>query len=105
VHYRRFQKSYHVQRQLESVALKGKPIPRIAALVEAMCLAELQNQLLTAGHDLAATDSPVRLDVASGAEMHVLSNGYNGQEQVLKAGDMYHRRPPGCHLEHRLWSR
>jgi DNA/RNA-binding domain of Phe-tRNA-synthetase-like protein len=85
-HYRRFQKSYHVQLQLESVALKGKPIPRVAALVEAMFMAELQNQLLTAGHDLAAIDTPVRIDVANGSETYTL---YNGQEQLLKAGDMY----------------
>jgi DNA/RNA-binding domain of Phe-tRNA-synthetase-like protein len=85
-HYRRFQKSYHVQLQLESVALKGKPIPRVAALVEAMFMAELQSQLLTAGHDLAAIDPPIRLDVANGSEKYTL---YNGQEQVLKAGDMY----------------
>jgi DNA/RNA-binding domain of Phe-tRNA-synthetase-like protein len=85
-HYRRFQKSYHVQLQLESVALKGKPIPRVAALVEAMFMAELQNQLITAGHDLVAIDPPVRLDVASGSETYTL---YNGQDQSLKAGDMY----------------
>jgi DNA/RNA-binding domain of Phe-tRNA-synthetase-like protein len=85
-YYRRFQKSYHVQLQLESVALKGKPIPRVAALVEAMFVAELHNQLLTAGHDLAAIDPPVRLGVASSSETYVL---YNGQEQPLKTGDMY----------------
>ena len=33
--YRRFQQTYHVALQLESVALKGKPLPRVAALVEA----------------------------------------------------------------------
>jgi DNA/RNA-binding domain of Phe-tRNA-synthetase-like protein len=85
-YYRRFQKSYHVQLQLESVALKGKAISRVAALVEAMFMAELQNQLLTAGHDFAAIDSAVRLDVASGSEEYTL---LNGQGQALKSGDMY----------------
>ncbi|MGD9147794.1 MAG: hypothetical protein PVI80_19670, partial [Anaerolineae bacterium] len=47
-YYKRFRKTYHVQMQLESVALKGKSIPSIAALVEAMFIAELKNQLLTA---------------------------------------------------------
>jgi DNA/RNA-binding domain of Phe-tRNA-synthetase-like protein len=84
-YYRRFQKSYHVQLQLESVVLKGKPIPRVAALVEAMFMAELQDQLLTAGHDLAAIDPPVRLDVADGTETYTL---LNGQVQTLKSGDM-----------------
>ena len=40
----RFKKTYHVQLQLESVALKGKPIPRVAALVEAMFMAEVNSR-------------------------------------------------------------
>ena len=68
------------------MALKGKPLPRVAALVEAMFMAELESQLLTAGHDLAALDPPLRLDVGSGSEAYTL---YNGQEQTVKAGDMY----------------
>src|SRR3972149_6956615 len=35
-YYKRFDKTYHVQHQLESVVFKGKPIPRGAALVEDM---------------------------------------------------------------------
>lgn len=85
-YYKRFKKTYHVQLQLESVAVKGKPIPRIAALVEAMFMAELKNQLLTAGHDLDAVRPPVKLDVAGGSEQYVR---LNGQEQALKAGDMF----------------
>src|SRR3990172_6233737 len=50
-YYGRFKKSYHVLLQLESVALKRRSLPRVAALVEAMFMAELKNQLLTAGHD------------------------------------------------------
>lgn len=84
-YYKRFKKTYHVLLQLESVALKGKPIPRVAALVEAMFMAELKNLLLTAGHDLEAIQTPVRLDVSDGSERYVR---INGQEQVLKPGDM-----------------
>ena len=84
-YYKRFKKTYHVLLQLESVALKGKPIPRVAALVEAMFIAELKNLLLTAGHDLEAIQTPVRLDVSDGSERYVR---INGQEQVLKPGDM-----------------
>jgi len=84
--YKRFKKSYHVQLQLESVALKGKSIPRVAALVEAMFMAELKNQLLTAGHDLAAVVQPFGVDVASGAERY---ERISGQEQTLKVGDMF----------------
>ena len=60
-YYKRFDKTYHIQLQLESVALKGKPIPRVAALVEAMFMAELKNLLLTAGHDLDRLQLPIGL--------------------------------------------
>ena len=85
-YYKRFKKTYHVLLQLESVAFKGKPIPTVAALVESMFMAELKNLLLAAGHDLEAVQMPVRIDVADGTERFVK---INGQEQVLKPGDMY----------------
>ena len=85
-YYNRFKKSYHVLLQLESAALKGKPLPRAAALVEAMFMAELQNHLLTAGHDLDALRTPLRLDVADGSEQYTL---LNGKTETLKPGDMF----------------
>ena len=84
--YKQFKKTYHVQLQLESIVFKGKSIPRVAALVEAMFMAELQDLLLTAGHDLDIVQSPVGIYVADGSERYLR---INGQEQVLKAGDMY----------------
>jgi DNA/RNA-binding domain of Phe-tRNA-synthetase-like protein len=84
-YYKRYKKTYHVQLQLESVVFKGKSIPRVAALVEAMFMAELKNLLLTAGHDLEAVQRPVKLDVAEGSERYIR---LNGQEQELKPGDM-----------------
>ncbi len=85
-YYKRFKKTYHVQLQLESVAFKGKPIPHAAALVEAMFIAELQNLLLTAGHNAASIRGPVTLDVATGNERYTT---ISGQEQTLKLGDMF----------------
>lgn len=85
-YYKRFKKTYHVQLQLESIAFKDKSIPRVAALVEAMFTAELTNLLLTAGHDLDVVEPPVRLDIAQGDERYVR---ITGQEQQLKAGDMF----------------
>jgi DNA/RNA-binding domain of Phe-tRNA-synthetase-like protein len=84
-YYKRFKKTYHVQLQLESIVFKDKSIPSVAALVEAMFMAELKNFLLTAGHDLAALHYPIRLDVAHGGEQYTR---INGQKQALKAGDM-----------------
>ena len=60
-YYRRFKKTYHIQLQLESIVWKGKSIPSVAALVEAMFMAEMQELLLTAGHDLNALHLPLTL--------------------------------------------
>jgi len=84
-YYRQFKKTYHIQLQLESIVLKGKSIPRVAALVEAMFMAEMKDRLLTAGHDLDALHLPLTLDVATGTERYTL---LRGDEQVLKADDM-----------------
>lgn len=81
-----FGQTYHVLLQLESVVLKGKSAGRGEALLQAMFLAELKNQLLTAGHDLAAVRLPVTLGVATGEESYTL---LGGQPAVLKAGDMF----------------
>lgn len=84
-YYKRFKKTYHVLLQLESIVFKGKSIPRVAPLVEAMFMAELKNLLLTAGHDLEALQPPVKIDVAEGSERYVR---INGREQQLKPDDM-----------------
>ena len=84
-YYRRFKKTYHVQLQLESIALKGKSIPSVATLVECMFMAEVKNMLLTAGHDLDTLQLPITLDVTKGDESYVL---LRGETQTVKAGDM-----------------
>lgn len=84
-YYKRFKKTYHVQLQLESIAFKGKSIPSVAALVEAMFMAEVKNMLLTAGHDLDSLQLPARLDVTKGDEVYTLMRG---QPQQVKPGDM-----------------
>jgi DNA/RNA-binding domain of Phe-tRNA-synthetase-like protein len=84
-YYKGFKKTYHVLQQLESVAFKGKPIPQTAALVEAMFMAELKNQLLTAGHDLDVVQDPIGVDVARGGEQYT---GINGRVLEAKQGDM-----------------
>jgi DNA/RNA-binding domain of Phe-tRNA-synthetase-like protein len=68
------------------VVFKGKSIPRVAGLVEAMFMAELRNMLLTAGHDMAYVQEPLRLEVATGNEQFLRMNG---EQQILKRGDMY----------------
>jgi DNA/RNA-binding domain of Phe-tRNA-synthetase-like protein len=85
-YYKQFKKTYHVQGQLESIVFKGKSIPSVAALVEAMFIAEMKNLLLTAGHDADRVQLPIVLSVATGQERYTL---LRGQEQALKAGDMF----------------
>ena len=91
-YYKKFDKSYHVLLQLESVALKGKPIPRVAALVESMFMAELKNMLLTAGHDWDKLVQPLTLDVSAGGETFT---GIRGKEETLYPGDMFIRDDGG----------
>jgi DNA/RNA-binding domain of Phe-tRNA-synthetase-like protein len=85
-YYKRFKKTYHILLQLESVVLKGKSIPRVATLVEAMFMAELKNLLLTAGHDLEVLKPPLRIDVADGRENYTR---INGKEQAPQPMDMF----------------
>jgi DNA/RNA-binding domain of Phe-tRNA-synthetase-like protein len=91
-YYKQFKKTYHIQLQLESVALKGKSIPSVAALVETMFVAELENLLLTAGHDLDLIEGPLELDSATGEEVYTC---INGQEKQLTTGDMFIRDARG----------
>lgn len=84
--YKRFGQRYHVGMQLDSVARKGKSLPRVAALVEAMFIAELRNGILTAGHDWGAVTPPVTLGVGSGAESFTKANG---ESTTVKDGDLY----------------
>jgi DNA/RNA-binding domain of Phe-tRNA-synthetase-like protein len=84
-YYHRFKKTYHVQLQLESLLYKAKSIPSVAALVEAMFMAEMNDMLLTAGHDLDTVRPPLTLDVAQGTESYTLLRGV---PQTPKAGDM-----------------
>jgi DNA/RNA-binding domain of Phe-tRNA-synthetase-like protein len=91
-HYRAFGQTYHVLRQLESVVLKRKPLSSGSALVLAMFAAELDSQLLTAGHDLDAVQPPLVVDRSSAGERFV---GIGGQEHVPRPGDMLMRDAAG----------
>jgi DNA/RNA-binding domain of Phe-tRNA-synthetase-like protein len=85
-YYKPYKKTYHVHLQLESLVMKERSIPRVSALVTAMFMAELTNLLLTAGHDLAKVDGPVRLEAARGDEIYTTLQGV---QKTLKPGDMF----------------
>ncbi len=65
-YYKKFKKTYHVLHQLESIANNKRSIPDSSALVSAMFMAEVQNQLLTAGYDLASLNGPFKVHLADG---------------------------------------
>jgi DNA/RNA-binding domain of Phe-tRNA-synthetase-like protein len=91
-YYRAFDKTYHVQLQLESVALKGRKLRGNGSLVLATFAAELHDLLLTAGHDLAAMQGALVVDVASGGEQYT---GLGGRVLALQPNDMCIRDEAG----------
>ena len=91
-YYKRFDKTYHVLQQVESVALKGRDLPKVSPLVDANFAAELDTLVLTAGHDAAKVLAPVQIDVArAGDRMKQMS----GAAKDLPDGDMVMRDAGG----------
>ncbi len=84
-YYSAFRKTYHVLLQLETVVFKGKPISAPSPLVEGMFMAELENLLLTAGHDRDFVEGSLLADVAGGDEEY---KRLGGQSQETKPCDM-----------------
>ncbi len=84
-YYRRFEKTYHVLLQLESVALKGKPLRAGGAIVAAMFRAELETGLLTAGHDAAHLIGELAVGLVHDGDTYV---GLGGRDIAAAPGDM-----------------
>lgn len=84
-YYRAFNKTYHVQLQLESVVFKGKHLPQVSPLVDAVFAAELDTLILTAGHDADRLMPPVQIDVTRAGESYT---GLGGRLRRPKPGDM-----------------
>jgi DNA/RNA-binding domain of Phe-tRNA-synthetase-like protein len=91
-YYKRFEKTYHVLQQLESVALKGKSLPSVSPLVDANFAAELQTLVLTAGHDAEKLKAPLFLDVSVDGDTLVQMSG---AAKRVPAGDMVMRDAEG----------
>ena len=91
-YYNRFDKTYHVQLQLESIVLKGKSLPAVSPLVDANFMAEMETFVLSAGHDAAKLAGPVVMDVSrEGDSMTQM----NGTPKIIRAGDMVMRDAGG----------
>ena len=91
-HFRAFGQTYHVLRQLESVALKGRPLASQGALVLAMFAVEVETLLLTAGHDLDAVQPPVILERSTADDRFI---GIGGPKYTTRPGDMLMRDAAG----------
>jgi DNA/RNA-binding domain of Phe-tRNA-synthetase-like protein len=84
-YYKRFNKTYHVQLQIESIVLKGKNLPDVSPLVDANFAAEVETFILTAGHDIEKLRGAISIDVSvEGDHMTQM----NGTTRVIYADDM-----------------
>jgi DNA/RNA-binding domain of Phe-tRNA-synthetase-like protein len=91
-YYKRFEKTYHVQLQLESLVLKGKNLPNVSPLVEANFAAEVETLVLTAGHHVAKLRGSLRIDSSRAGESFTQMNG---AVKEIRAGDMVMRDDEG----------
>lgn len=91
-YYKRFDKTYHVLLQLESMVLKGKDLPKVSPLVDANFTAELETLILTAGHDAARLFPPLWVDISRPGDQFTRMNGASKE---LPPGDMLMRDSQG----------
>ncbi|WP_216328669.1 phenylalanine--tRNA ligase beta subunit-related protein [Deinococcus aestuarii] len=84
-YYRKFDQTYHVQLQLESVVHRGKALPTVSPLVDASFVAELETLVLTASHDADRLEAPVTIDATRGGKAFTQMSG---KVRSLKPGDM-----------------
>ena len=91
-YYKRFNKTYHVQLQVESIVLKGKNLPDISPLVDSNFMAEVETLVLTAGHDAAKLRGSILIDVSREGDRITQMNGVS---RDIRAGDMIMRDANG----------
>lgn len=97
-YYRRFEKTYHVLLQVESLALRGRNLPDVSPLVDANYSAEVETLVLTAGHDAAKLIAPVVIDVARPGDELAPMGGLaleNVPRRAIQPGDMVMRDREG----------
>jgi len=91
-YYHRFEKTYHVLQQVESIVLKGKNLPNVSPLVDANFMAEVDTLVLTASHDADKLQGEIRMDVARvGDQLTQMS----GALKAVLVGDMLMRDAHG----------
>jgi DNA/RNA-binding domain of Phe-tRNA-synthetase-like protein len=91
-YYKRFDKTYHVLQQVESIALKGKRLPNVSPLVDANFAAEVETLVLTAGHDAGKLREDLTIDVSRDGDQ---LTQMDGTSRPMRAGDMIMRDAGG----------
>ncbi len=91
-YYNRFDKTYHVLLQLESIVLKGRSLPQVSPAVDANFMSEVESLVLTAGHDAGKLELPVWIDISRPGET-LMTMG--GGVKPIRAGDMVMRETHG----------
>jgi DNA/RNA-binding domain of Phe-tRNA-synthetase-like protein len=91
-YYKRFDKTYHVLLQVESVVAKGKPLPNVSPLVDANFMAEVETLVLTAGHDVDKLIGGVSIDVSREGDQ---LTQMDGTPKAIRVGDMIMRDAKG----------
>jgi DNA/RNA-binding domain of Phe-tRNA-synthetase-like protein len=91
-YYKRFNKTYHVQLQVESIVLKGKHLPNVSPLVDANFVAEVETLVLTAGHDVTKLQGSLFIDISREGDQ---ITQMNGTTKAIRAGDMIMRDAGG----------
>jgi DNA/RNA-binding domain of Phe-tRNA-synthetase-like protein len=91
-YYKRFDKTYHVLLQVESIVLKGSSLPEVSPLVDANFAAEMETFVLTAGHEVPKLFGSIRIDVSREGDQ---ITQMNGALKAMRAGDMVMRDEQG----------
>ena len=77
-------KTYPIEFQINSIK-KGRTFPQVSTHVDCMFMAELENRILTSGHDRDAIQGRLVYDLADEGEEYVK---LNGKKQVLVKNDV-----------------
>jgi DNA/RNA-binding domain of Phe-tRNA-synthetase-like protein len=102
-YYKRFNKTYHVQLQLESIVLKGKSLPNVSPLVDANFMVEVETLVLTAGHDVDKLDGALSFDVSRDGDQ---LTQMDGTLKAIRCSILYgqdHRSPISVQTSHVLY--
>jgi DNA/RNA-binding domain of Phe-tRNA-synthetase-like protein len=77
-------KTYPIEFQINSIK-NGRTFPQVSTHVDCMFMAELENRILTSGHDKDAIQGRLVYDLADEGEEYVK---INGKKQVLHKNDI-----------------